>query len=67
MLGKGLENSTAPKTTYRSKVKFGYHEEGGRNIRKSPLLRLRHTEFENEAVQENQELLFLYPTQSTTK
>ena len=54
MLGKGLENSTAPKTTYQSKVKFGYHEEGGRNIRKSPLLRFRHTEFENEAVQENQ-------------
>ena len=34
--GKGLENSTAAKTTYSSKVKFGYHGEGGRNIRKKP-------------------------------
>jgi len=36
MLGKGLENSTAPKTTSSSKVKFGYHGDGGRNIREKP-------------------------------
>ena len=34
---------------------------------KNPLLRLRHTEFENEAVQENQELCFYTQHNPTTK